>query len=214
MAANNSLGAATSLNCTVDARATKETFLIAWTQERSSVSPINTRSSSTLWFDPLIASHAGIYICNASLDFTSGNEKMNLTIKCKLEISHVICHYGDYCNNCIVSMDVMIFLNTTNPVMAGDSVSIICNITIDKTLLDVGVDVDLHLVSPQKMNAFKEVKNSSHGQFQTSVTFHNISARDSGKFICNGTIQSSLINEFLIPAHESKTFDLILSKFW
>ena len=107
-----------------------------------------------------------------------------------------------------------IFLNTTNPVKAGDSVSIVCSVRIDKTLLDVEVSVDLLLVSPQQMNATEKVKNASHGHIQTSVSFYNISARDTGKFICNATIQPSLINEFLIPANKSKTFDLILGKFW
>lgn len=58
------------------------------------------------------------------------------------------------------------------------------------------------------------MNNSSHSLFETSVSFNNISARDSGEFICNATIQSSMMNEFLIPPHESKIFDLILSKFW
>ena len=109
---------------------------------------------------------------------------------------------------------MMIFLNTTSLVMAGDSVSIICSVSIDKNLLDVEVDVDLILVGPQQMNATERVNNASHGQFQTLVSLHNVSARDTGEFICNATIQSSLINEFLIPAYESKIFDLILSKFW
>ena len=81
------VGVTTSLNCTVDVQATEEMFLISWKHEKSSISLINTSSSSTLWFNPLIASHAGIYICNTSLDFTSGSERINLTIKCKLMIS-------------------------------------------------------------------------------------------------------------------------------
>lgn len=53
-------------------------------------------------------------------------------------------------------MDMMIFLNTTNPAMAGDSVTIICSIRVNKIFLDKEVNVDLHLVSLQGMNATRK----------------------------------------------------------
>ena len=50
-------------------------------------------------------------------------------------------------------MELKIHLNTSDPVKAEDSVSIICGAKINKTLVDVDIDVHIHLVSPQGINA-------------------------------------------------------------
>ena len=110
-------------------------------------------------------------------------------------------------------MELKIHLNTSDPVKAEDSVSIICGAKINKTLVDVDIDVHIHLVSPQGINAIERSENVSLGLYQRRITFRSISARDSGEFICNATVTSSSTNIFLHPAYEEVPFDLVLSKY-
>ena len=109
--------------------------------------------------------------------------------------------------------NLIVSVNTSEPVMAGDSVSINCRVNIDRALVDVPIDIDLHLVSPRQTNATRMFINSNDSSLhQISIPFSNISARDSGNFICNATVRASSMNDFLIPVHESQAFDLILGK--
>ena len=89
MGISNSLGNAFSLKCTVEARGTRETFTISWiySAPRTTVSENCTSSSVSLWFNSLMASHAGIYECNASLTPTTGSESTSITLQCKFIIS-------------------------------------------------------------------------------------------------------------------------------
>ena len=44
----------------------------------------STSVSQFLWFNSLTASHAGVYVCNASLAPTTGSEQTNITLQCKI----------------------------------------------------------------------------------------------------------------------------------
>ena len=104
-------------------------------------------------------------------------------------------------------------MNTSTPVRAGDSISIICSANTDRTLVDVPVDVDLHLASPKGRKETERFPNSNdHSFHQISMHFSDISAQVSGNFTCNATIRASSTNEFLIPTNGSVIFDLILGK--
>ena len=104
-------------------------------------------------------------------------------------------------------------INSTKPVRAGVSISIVCTTTTDRTLVDIPVDVELHLASPQGGNKTQNFLNSSSQSLhKISMDFSNISAEMSGVFTCNATVSASAMNNFLIPAHENDTYDLILGK--
>ena len=104
-------------------------------------------------------------------------------------------------------------VNGIKPVRAGVSISIVCMAIIDRTLVDVPVDVELHLANPQGGNKTQRFLNSSgHSLHQISMNFSGISAEMSGDFTCNATVSSSVINDLLILAHENDTYDLILGK--
>ena len=82
----NYLGNAVSLTCRVESQGTHEQFEISWTYNnpmKRNVPKNSTNTSQSLWFDPLSASHAGIYVCNASLTPTTGSEQTNITLQCK-----------------------------------------------------------------------------------------------------------------------------------
>ena len=130
---------------------------------------------------------------------------------CLLHVHYYIDDYYYY----IVRMNLTVSMNTSKPVRAGDSVSIICGANIDRNLVDVPVDVDLHLASPEGMNETQSFANSSgRSLHQTSIHFSNISAEVSGIFICNVNITASSMNKYLIPAHVNQTIDLILGKLY
>ena len=114
----------------------------------------------------------------------------------------------------LVHMNLSVFKSTSEPVRAGDSISIICRANIDRTLVDVPVDVDLHLASPKGTNATQSFANSSGPSlYETSIHYSDISASEiSGNFTCNATIRALSTNEYLIPAIDSQSFDLILGK--
>ena len=104
-------------------------------------------------------------------------------------------------------------VNGIKPVRAGVSISIVCMAIIDRTLVDVPVDVELHLASRQGRNEIQTFPNSSgHNLHQISMDLSDISAEMSGVFTCNATVSASAMNDFLIPAHENDTYDLILGK--
>ena len=109
--------------------------------------------------------------------------------------------------------NVTVSVNSTKPMRAGVSISIVCVATIDRTLVDVPVDVELHLVSRQGRNEMQTFPSSSDQNYhQISMEFSDISAEMSGVFTCNATVSASEMNNFLIPAHENDTYDLILGK--
>ena len=113
----------------------------------------------------------------------------------------------------LVLTNMTVSVNSTKPVRAGESISIVCMATTDGTLVDVPVDVELHLASRQGRNETQTFLNSSgHNLHQISMDFSDISAEISGVFTCNATVSSSAMNDFLIPAHENDTYDLILGK--
>ena len=112
-------------------------------------------------------------------------------------------------------MNLSVSVNTSTPVRAGDSISIICMAVIDRSLVDVPVDIELHLASPQGMTKNQTFHNSNdHSLHQISMNFDDISAEISGVYTCNATIRASTMNEneFLIPASDRQSYDLILGK--
>ena len=114
-------------------------------------------------------------------------------------------------------MNLSVSVNTSTPVRAGDYISIICMAIIDRSLVDVPVDVELHLASPQGipqgMSKNQTFNNSNDHRFhQISMDFGDISAEISGVYTCNATIRASSMNEFLIPASDRQSYDLILGK--
>ena len=102
--------------------------------------------------------------------------------------------------------------STSDPVRAGDSVGIICSANINKTLIDVNVDIDIHLIGSNQISNMTRVANTSLGLYQASLPFSNISARDSGWYWCNATIRSSAVGYFLNSADREDDYNLILSK--
>ncbi len=113
----------------------------------------------------------------------------------------------------LVLTNVTTSLNGNKPVRAGDSISIVCTAAIDRTLVDVPIDVELHLATPQGRNKTQTFPNSnSHSLHQISINFSNISAEISGVFTCNAIVNASAMNDFLMPARKNDTYDLILGK--
>ena len=111
-------------------------------------------------------------------------------------------------------MEVAVHLNTSDPVRAGDSVAVICSANINKTLINVNVDIDIHLISPNQTSTnMTGASNTSHGLHQASILFFpSISARNSGQYQCNATIRSSDGGYFLNSASKEDNFFLIISK--
>ena len=118
-----------------------------------------------------------------------------------------------HCYIVTVAVELTLSLNTSHPVIAGDSVSIICSAKINKTLVNIEVDVDMYIVSPRGIDATERSENVSLGLYQKSVTFSSISPRDSGVFMCNATVKSSSVNNLLYPAYEEVPFDLVLGEY-
>ena len=90
----NYLGNAADLTCTVESRGTMEQFTISWIYshiERNIPQNSTNTFSQYLWFAYLRASHAGVYVCNASLASTTGSEQTNITLQCKIMTSACTC---------------------------------------------------------------------------------------------------------------------------
>ena len=113
-----------------------------------------------------------------------------------------------------MDIELELYPNISEPVRAGDSLSITCRATINTSFVDVDFDVSMHLESPQEVNASDRVENTSPGLHlvQKSISYHNISALNSGLFVCRATMKPSSMNHFLRSASENKMFDLTLSK--
>ena len=110
-------------------------------------------------------------------------------------------------------MELKVHLNTSDPVRAEDSVAVICSANINKTLINVNVDIDIHLTGPYQTSInMTGASNISHGLHQASIFFPSISARNSGQYQCNATIRSSDGGYFLNFASKEDDFFLILSK--
>lgn len=111
-------------------------------------------------------------------------------------------------------MDLAVYPNTSNLfIKAGDKVDVICIAFINKTLVDVDVDIELHLVGPQRINRRNRVNNTSLNQHQVVISFPSISAENSGHYMCNASVQASSKMYFLNHIHKEGNFNLVLSKF-
>lgn len=110
-------------------------------------------------------------------------------------------------------MEITVHLSTSDPVRAEDSVTVICSANINKTLINVNVDIDIHLTAPNQTSInMTGASNTSRGLHQASMFFPSISARNSGQYQCNATIRSSDGGYFLNSASKEDDFFLILSK--
>ena len=109
-------------------------------------------------------------------------------------------------------MKLTVHPSTSDPVRAGDSVGVICSANINKTLINVNVDIDMYLVGPNEISNMTRVTNASLGLHQASILFSNISTRDSGQYCCNATIRSSAVGYFLNSVDREDDFNLILSR--
>ena len=111
-------------------------------------------------------------------------------------------------------MELELYLNVSKPVRAGDSLSVICRATINTSLVDVGIDFKMHLESPQGVNASDRVEYTNPGLrlVQKNISYHNISAPNSGLFTCRATMKPSSMNHFLRSANENIAFELTLCK--
>ena len=108
-------------------------------------------------------------------------------------------------------MELTLSLNTTDPVVAGSSISIICMASVNKTLVDIDIDFDIQLISPEGERASESDGSATLGNYQKSLTYNSISAQNSdGHFVCNATVQPSARNEFIMPEYEQQRLDLIL----
>ena len=109
-------------------------------------------------------------------------------------------------------MELTVHPSTSDPVRPGDSVGVICSANINKILININVDIDIHLVSRNQISNMTRVVNTSLGLYQASILFSNISARDSGQYWCNATIRSFAVGYFLNSVDREDDFNLILSK--
>ena len=107
-------------------------------------------------------------------------------------------------------MELTLSLNTTDPVVAGSSISIICMASVNKTLVDFDIDFDIQLTSPEGERASESGRSATLGNYWKSITYSSISAQNSGLFVCNATVQPSAGNEFIMPEYEHQKLDLIL----
>ena len=102
--------------------------------------------------------------------------------------------------------------STTESVGDGDSLRMVCTVHVDKTLVNVAVNVDVYLVGPRGVNVTRTFDNSNISEHETDIRFNRISAKDSGQFKCNATVTASSTMYFLDPAHDDDTFTLTLSE--
>ena len=112
-----------------------------------------------------------------------------------------------------MNFNLILNKSTSNPIKAGDSINMTCRAEIDKTLIDLNVDVEVHLFGPGGIGTSERFNSSNLTLHQTSIPFSNISAEDSGLYKCNATIKASSDRYFLNPRYKEKYLDLILSEF-
>lgn len=207
------VGSNVTLQCVIMKHGTEIVPTMYWTGPVGSENV--TALSNTLHLNALLASNAGVYTCHASFGSSNGNESVNLNLNCKIYFQCIRLHklviilYTTL--YFLVDMDLTLYTNNSEAVRTGDTWNIFCHAKINKSLVDVGVDVDVQLISPQGMEA-NEYDSTSLGLYERSIIFHNISVQNSGLFLCNATVRPSLVNPYLIPAYRSQDFDLILGK--
>jgi hypothetical protein len=109
-------------------------------------------------------------------------------------------------------MELTLSTTTTDPVVAGSYISIICVASVNKTLADIDVEFDIELISPEGVRASESGGNATLGNYQKRITYDNISAQNSGPFVCNATVQPSTRNDFITPDHKNQSIDFILGK--
>ena len=107
-------------------------------------------------------------------------------------------------------MELTLTTNTTDPIVSGSSISIICMASVNKTLVDIGIEFDVELISPEGERASESGGNTSLGNYRKTLTYNSISPRNSGNFFCNASVQPPTRNKFIMPAYKERMLDLIL----
>ena len=112
-----------------------------------------------------------------------------------------------------MNFNLILNKSTSNPIKAGDNINMTCRAEIDKTLIDVNIDVEVYLFGPGGSSTSEWFNSSNLTLHQTSIPFSSISAEDSGLYKCNATIKASSDRYFLNPRYKEEYLDLILSEF-
>ena len=112
-----------------------------------------------------------------------------------------------------MNFNLILNKSTSNPIKAGDNVNMTCRAKIDKSLIDVNVDVEVYLFGPGGISTLETFSSSNLALHQISIPFSSISAEDSGQYKCNATIKASSDRYFLNPQYKEDYSDLILSEF-
>ena len=110
-------------------------------------------------------------------------------------------------------MELTIDLDVSEPIRAGDSVTISCSARINQTLVDVSINVDMNLtqkIPPREITTITD--DSAPHLYVRSVTYANISAQNSGLYVCNATVGPAEMNNFLSISRHNATLDLKLGK--
>ena len=107
-----------------------------------------------------------------------------------------------------MDLNITLYLNTTKPVKAGDDVSVICNAYVNKTLIDVDVDIEMQLVGPRGTSTTKTFGSTNSDFHELNIMLPNISAEDSGQYKCNATIKTSYASVFSKPGYKEEFLDL------
>ena len=107
-----------------------------------------------------------------------------------------------------MDLNLTLYLNTTKPVKAGDDVSVICNAYVNKTLIDIDVDIEMQLVGPRRTSASKIFGSTNTDFYELSITLPSLSAEDFGQYKCNATIKTSSDSVFSKPGYKEEVLDL------
>ena len=107
-----------------------------------------------------------------------------------------------------MDLNLTLYLNTTKLVKAGDDVSVICNAYVNKTLIDVDVDIEMQLVGPRGTSTTKTFGSTNTDFHELNIILPNISAEYSGQYKCNATIKTSSASVFSKPGYKEEFLDL------
>ena len=115
-----------------------------------------------------------------------------------------------------VNVEVTLSLSRSEPVTAGDLVIIMCTARINMTTVDIDINVAVNLTLEnqldQQNSIMTNLDDTTPGLYVRSVFYSNISAQNSGLYVCNASVSPSEISSFLSPHHDSDTFNLTLGK--
>ena len=189
---DNNAGERYSLECTVTVTGSNEQPIITWLMgpmdNMITSGVVTTGSMSTLTFNPLAASHAGIYTCRATLDSVMDSASTTITVQSE---------WIDYNFRflCSSSPDPAITVRVTSGSVATPMVesmySLTCTVIGAERLTDVGA-----------MVTYQWHKNGAVVSDQTMATlsFSSLTFSDAGGYTCQATVISSLLSDPITTA--------------